>query len=78
MIDRRSLAALAALPWWIAPHAVLAQRGNRLPRIARITTEIPLAENLGPEPIHPFTRALVHGLRDLGWVARIHGTAHML
>ena len=68
MIDRRSLGSIAALLWLIAPHPVLAQRANRLPRIARISTEVPLAENIGPDPIHPFSRALVHGLRDLGWV----------
>jgi putative ABC transport system substrate-binding protein len=39
-----------------------------MPRIARISTETSLAENIGPDPIHPFARALVHGLRDLGWV----------
>ncbi len=68
MIDRRALGSLAALLWLSAPHPVLAQPANRLPRVARISTETSLAENVGADPIHPFARALVHGLRDLGWV----------
>lgn len=68
MIDRRSLGGVAALLWLGAPHPAPAQRANRLPRVARISTEIPLAQNLGPDPIHPFPRALQHGLRDLGWI----------
>lgn len=70
-VGRRSLAGGAALLWVLARSPAFAQRANRLPqlpRIARISTEIPLAENVGADPIHPFARALVHGLRDLGWV----------
>ncbi len=68
MIERRSLARGAALLWLFARGPALAQGANRLPRVARISTEVPQAENVGPDPINRGARAFVHGLRDLGWV----------
>ncbi len=65
-MNRRSLSSLVALLWLLGPHAARAQRTLRLSRIARISTEIPLAQSIGPAPIHPYSRALVHGLRELG------------
>ncbi len=68
VIGRRPLASGAALLWLLARSPALAQRANRLPRVARISTEAPLAEMVGPDPINREARAFVHGLRDLGWV----------
>ncbi len=68
MIDRRSVAGGAALLWLLARHPAQAQRANRLPRVARISTEVPLANLQGLDPIDRGWRAFVHGMRDLGWV----------
>ena len=68
MIARRSLASAAAWLWLLAQRPVGAQRPNRLPRIARVSIEVPLADLVGPDPIDRGARAFVHGLRDLGWV----------
>ena len=68
MIDRRSLARNAALLCLLPRNAALAQSANKLPRVARVSQEVPLAENIGPDPIDRVARAFVHGLRDAGWV----------
>jgi putative ABC transport system substrate-binding protein len=39
-----------------------------LPRIAVVFSTSPLTTMLGPDPSHPFLRAFLHGLRDLGYV----------
>jgi putative ABC transport system substrate-binding protein len=52
----------------VAPPFATAQRAERLPRIAIVFNNIPLAEMVGPDPVEPNARAIVHGLRDLGWV----------
>lgn len=64
---RRDLACSTAALWLATRTPARAQGTRGLPRIARLSTESPLAENLGPNPIHAFTRAFIHGLRDLGW-----------
>ena len=43
-------------------------RQDKLHRVAFIATTTPLAELTGPDPINPAVRALVHRLRDLGYV----------
>jgi len=45
-----------------------AQPGERVRRVGFVATTSPLAEISGPDPENPFTRAFVHGLRDLGYV----------
>jgi putative ABC transport system substrate-binding protein len=75
LIRRRPLLHGAAWLGLLACGKAFAQRalpGQPLPRVARISTEIPLAHNVGPDPVHPFARAFVHGLRDLGWVDGRH------
>jgi putative ABC transport system substrate-binding protein len=68
VIERRSFARGAGLLWLLARLPAVAQPANRLPRVARISVEVPLAEMVGPDPINAYARAFVHGLRDLGWV----------
>jgi putative tryptophan/tyrosine transport system substrate-binding protein len=50
-----------------APGSAFAQPA-KLRRVGFIATTSPLSEISGPDPTHPFTRAFVHGLRDLGYV----------
>jgi putative tryptophan/tyrosine transport system substrate-binding protein len=45
-----------------------AQPANRPHRVGFVASTSPLAEISGPDPDNPFTRAFVHGLRDLGYV----------
>lgn len=61
----------AALPAVLfGPSGVFAQgppAAARRPRIARISTSVPLADNTGPNPRDRAARAFVQGLRELGW-----------
>lgn len=50
-----------------APLAAGAQSA-RMPRVASFGTTSPASESMGPEPVHPVTRAFVHRLRELGWI----------
>ena len=56
-----SLVALAA-------SAQAQQRPPKLPRIALLSSNTPLAELTGPQPADSNARAFVDGLRELGWV----------
>jgi putative tryptophan/tyrosine transport system substrate-binding protein len=51
----------------IAPR-VRAQPATKIHRVGFVATTSPLAEISGPDPANPFVRAVVHGLRDLGYV----------
>jgi putative ABC transport system substrate-binding protein len=51
---------------------VEAQHRGPLPRIAVVFGLSPLATMLGAEPAHPWLRALLHGLRELGYVEDQH------
>jgi hypothetical protein len=65
VIERRSFARGAALVWLLARLPAAAQPANRLPRVARIAVDAPLAEILGADPINANARGFAHGLRDL-------------
>src|SRR5262249_14383162 len=41
---------------------------TKVPRIALVISNSPVAEMLGPDPVHPHVRAFLQGLRDLGYV----------
>jgi putative ABC transport system substrate-binding protein len=45
-----------------------AQPTGRTYRVAIVLTTSPIAELAGPNPEHPLTRAILHELRDLGYV----------
>jgi putative ABC transport system substrate-binding protein len=68
VIERRSFARGAGLLWLLARLPAAAQPASRLPRVAHISVETPLAQMVGPDPIDANARGFVHGLRDLGWV----------
>ena len=64
-------AAFAALTIGLlaAPLAAEAQpSGKAVYRVGLIFTTSPVSEMAGSQPVHPFARAFVHGLRDLGYV----------
>jgi putative tryptophan/tyrosine transport system substrate-binding protein len=66
MMDRRALIA-GTLALLAAPLVAEAQPAGRVPRIALVISNSPVAEMLGPNPVHPHVRAFLQGLRDLGY-----------
>ena len=50
------------------PLSARAGEAGRLPVVALVLANIPLAEMAGPEPISPVAGEFVRGLRDHGWV----------
>lgn len=68
MISRRQcLAVLGALSA-LAPRIVGAQSTGKVYRVGLVFTTTPVSEMAGSEPRHPAVKALLHGLRDLGYV----------
>ncbi len=55
----------AAVTWPLAAHT---QQARKLYRVALVFNASPVAEMIGPDPIHPATRSFVHTLRSLGYV----------
>ena len=51
----------------LSPVSALSQQ-TKMHRVAFFVSTSPLSELVGPEPIHPFARAFLHGLRLLGYI----------
>lgn len=51
-----------------APLASGAQQPGKVYRVALVFAGSPLSEMVGPDPVHPGARTIVHGLRALGYV----------
>jgi putative ABC transport system substrate-binding protein len=64
---KRRAAIHLACAMLIAPRFARAQPA-KVHRVGVVATTSPLAEISGADPANPFARALVHGLRDLGYV----------
>jgi len=65
---RRSFICGVATIAVLASLRVRGQQTKRLPRVALVFGSVPVAEMAGADPISPYARAFVHGLRDLGLV----------
>jgi putative ABC transport system substrate-binding protein len=66
-VDRRTFLA-GSLGLLAAPLAVEAQPAGRVYRVGFMVTTSPVSEMVGADPVNPGARALVHGLRNLGYV----------
>lgn len=66
MIGRRALLRAAGVG--ILPAPCLAQPARKVYRVALVANANPVSEMSGPEPAGPSWRALVQGLRTLGYV----------
>src|SRR5713101_5924573 len=67
-MERRTFMALVSGCLLAAPFAAGAQPAGKVYRVGLISAAAPLSEIAGPEPLHPFVRAFVQGLRALGYV----------
>ena len=66
---RRAIVSLAAcLPASYWPLCALAQAPSKLKQVLVVYNNTPLAELAGSEPAYSGARAIVHALRDLGWI----------
>jgi putative tryptophan/tyrosine transport system substrate-binding protein len=63
--DFVTLLGSAAATWTFAASA---QQISKIYRVGWFFSATPLAEMAGPDPVTPVGRALVHGLRDLGYI----------
>ena len=67
LISRRAfIAGVASI--LAVPLAAEAQQAGKVYRVGLIFTTSPVSEMAGSEPVHPSARALLHGLRALGYV----------
>ncbi len=54
-----------AAPW---PLAAQPQQASKVYRVGLILATIPVSKMVGSDPIHPSTKAFLHGLRALGYI----------
>jgi len=72
MMDRRVFVRSLALGPLAVPGGILAQTARRTYRIGILSHSFATAELVGPQPRSPYVRALLGGLRDLGYVYGEH------
>lgn len=68
MMDRRAFIGTAAVGALMVSPRAHAQRAGKLPRVALVFNNIPVAEMAGANAVSRLARAFVHGLRDLGLI----------
>ena len=66
-MDRRTFIGTVTGGVLAVPLAVVAQQTGKIYRVGLISAATPLSEMAGPEPVSPSARALVQGLRALGY-----------
>jgi putative tryptophan/tyrosine transport system substrate-binding protein len=71
VIDRRQLLGMV-LGTLATPAAAEAQEARKVYRIGILSTNSPTCDMVGPQPRSPSTRALLGGLRELGYVYGEH------
>jgi putative ABC transport system substrate-binding protein len=52
----------------VYPFAVRAQQTTKVYRVGYLFSTVPLKDMAGSDPVDPVSNALVHGLRDLGYI----------
>ena len=66
-MHRRAFIGTVAGALLAAPLAVEAQQLGKVPRIALVVANSPVADITGPLPTDLSTRAFLEGMRELGW-----------
>jgi putative ABC transport system substrate-binding protein len=67
-MDRRAFISGITLGLLAAPLAAEAQPTGKVPRIALVFANAPLADITGPRPAQPNARAFLEAMRELGWI----------
>jgi putative ABC transport system substrate-binding protein len=67
-MQRREFVSLLGAVAATSPLVARSEQASKVYRVGWFFSATPLAEMAGPDPITPIGRALVHGLRDLGYV----------
>jgi ABC-type uncharacterized transport system substrate-binding protein len=72
VIDRRAFIRNLALGTLAAPHVARAQPARQVYRIGILSSISTTSDMVGPQPRSPMVNALLHGLRELGYVYGEH------
>jgi ABC-type uncharacterized transport system substrate-binding protein len=64
----RALILLTALSLLVVPLAAESQQPGKVPKIALLFANTPVAELIGPRATNPFLSCFLKSMRDLGWV----------
>src|SRR5260370_1531529 len=68
MLDRRTFLGAVTGGLVAAPLVAEAQQPGKVPRIALVFANNPVAEITGPHPASPSARAFLEAMRGLGWI----------
>jgi ABC-type uncharacterized transport system substrate-binding protein len=68
MLDRRTFLGAVTGGLVAAPLVAEAQQPAKVPRIALVSANNPVAEITGPHPASPSARAFLEAMRGLGWI----------
>jgi putative ABC transport system substrate-binding protein len=71
-MDRRALIGSLAVGILAGPHSIPAQRAGKIHRIGILSHSFSTSDLAGPRPRSPYADALLHGLRELGYVYGTH------
>jgi putative ABC transport system substrate-binding protein len=71
-MDRRGFITSLTLGTFAAPAVARTQPTRKVYRIGHLSPIAMSSEMVGPQPLHPFSNALLRGLRELGYVYGKH------